>query len=231
MTENDAPNPKDDLFGEALLDLYHGEAKESFYIVSEGVEEPLDLAFYLSDRVRSVEAKALSHAVGRILDIGCGAGRVMAYLQALGHDVVGIDIDAKLVELCRKRGLTRVSVSSYEQLTDVGTFETLLLMDRNIGMGGNTEGLLKLFELCHDLCCPQGLLIFDSVEVPPEYANPTPGVSEKRLRYKYGASEGPEFGWIHINDMNAKRILADAGWTARQVYREGGEYSVVASRA
>jgi SAM-dependent methyltransferase len=231
MTKNDADNPKNNLFGEALLDLYHGEAKESFYIVSEGVEETLDLAFYLSDRVRSVEAKALSHTFGRVLDIGCGAGRVMAYLQALGHDVVGIDIDPKLVELCRKRGLTRAFVSSYEDLTHLGTFDTLLLMGRNIGMAGNTEGLLKLFVLCHAVCCPQGLLIFDSYEVPPEYANPTEGVSERRLRYKYGASEGPEFGWIHINEMNSKRILADAGWSARHVYRDGEGYSIVASRA
>ncbi len=33
----------------------------------------------------------------RILDAGCGPGRVGAYLFGVGHDVVGVDADAKLI--------------------------------------------------------------------------------------------------------------------------------------
>ncbi len=230
MTECNASRPGDNLLGEALLDLYHWESKGEFYIVAEGREEPLDLAFYLSDRVRPHEAKALSHATGRILDIGCGAGKVMAHLRGLGHDVVGIDIDAKLVALCAKRGLTRVSVASYDRLTKLGRFDTLLLMGRSIGMAGTAEGLLNLFGLCRSACSPGGLLILDSLEVLLEHANRAAGVCERLLRYEYGIREGPEFGWIHISEANVKRILADTGWTVGPVYREGEEYSIVASR-
>ena len=34
----------------------------------------------------------------RVLDAGCGPGRVGGFLHALGHDVVGVDIDPELIE-------------------------------------------------------------------------------------------------------------------------------------
>ncbi|GAC58214.1 hypothetical protein GOHSU_35_00090 [Gordonia hirsuta DSM 44140 = NBRC 16056] len=34
----------------------------------------------------------------RILDAGCGPGRVGAYLHSVGHDVVGVDVDPALIE-------------------------------------------------------------------------------------------------------------------------------------
>lgn len=33
----------------------------------------------------------------RILDAGCGPGRVGAYLASVGHEVVGVDVDPKLI--------------------------------------------------------------------------------------------------------------------------------------
>lgn len=41
---------------------------------------------------------ALTKRESRILDAGCGPGRVGAQLAALGHEVVGVDIDPVLIE-------------------------------------------------------------------------------------------------------------------------------------
>lgn len=38
------------------------------------------------------EKKALRYVKGRILDIGCGAGRISLHLQNKGYDVLSIDI-------------------------------------------------------------------------------------------------------------------------------------------
>lgn len=37
----------------------------------------------------------------RILDAGCGPGRLDGYLHARGHDVVGVDVDAHLIDVAR----------------------------------------------------------------------------------------------------------------------------------
>lgn len=46
------------------------------------------------------EARLVDAMVGRgsrILDAGCGPGRVGGYLHTVGHDVVGVDVDPKLI--------------------------------------------------------------------------------------------------------------------------------------
>lgn len=38
----------------------------------------------------------------RVMDAGCGAGRNAGYLHAVGHDVVGVDVDPALIEAARQ---------------------------------------------------------------------------------------------------------------------------------
>ncbi|MER7149156.1 class I SAM-dependent methyltransferase [Streptomyces xanthochromogenes] len=39
----------------------------------------------------------------RVLDAGCGTGRVMIRLAELGYDCVGVDLDASMLEVARER--------------------------------------------------------------------------------------------------------------------------------
>lgn len=51
------------------------------------------------------EARLVDAMVGRgarIIDAGCGTGRVGGYLAAVGHQVVGVDIDPALIEAARQ---------------------------------------------------------------------------------------------------------------------------------
>lgn len=41
----------------------------------------------------------------RVLDVGCGKGRLAQALQALGHAVTGIDLDAEAIEAAQARGV------------------------------------------------------------------------------------------------------------------------------
>ncbi|OBI85756.1 class I SAM-dependent methyltransferase [Mycobacterium asiaticum] len=50
----------------------------------------------LAGEARLIDAVAPRHA--RILDAGCGPGRLGGYLAATGHDVVGVDVDPVLIE-------------------------------------------------------------------------------------------------------------------------------------
>lgn len=50
----------------------------------------------LAGEARFVDAMAPRAA--RVLDAGCGPGRVGGYLASAGHDVVGVDVDPALIE-------------------------------------------------------------------------------------------------------------------------------------
>lgn len=64
-------------------------------------------AAQVADRYESIENGLAEHfersfpAGGRILDVGCGSGRDMAYLHTLGRDVYGVDATAELVDLAQ----------------------------------------------------------------------------------------------------------------------------------
>lgn len=53
----------------------------------------------LDGEARFVDAMAPRHA--RILDAGCGPGRVGGRLARLGHEVIGVDIDPALIDAAR----------------------------------------------------------------------------------------------------------------------------------
>ncbi|MFT3715784.1 MAG: class I SAM-dependent methyltransferase [Gordonia sp. (in: high G+C Gram-positive bacteria)] len=54
----------------------------------------------LDGEARFIDAMVPRRA--RILDAGCGPGRVGAYLYGVGHQVVGVDVDPKLIAAARQ---------------------------------------------------------------------------------------------------------------------------------
>jgi SAM-dependent methyltransferase len=73
---------------------------------------------------RPVERRAIRYVRGRVLDVGCGAGRAMLHLQKRGLEVVGIDNSPAVMEACRLRGATNAHVMPIDRVSlDLGTFE------------------------------------------------------------------------------------------------------------
>ncbi len=62
---------------------------------------------YATRSLRPPEVVLLLHyadaLAGRVLELGCGAGRITGYLGARGGDVLGIDISPAMVDHCRRR--------------------------------------------------------------------------------------------------------------------------------
>ena len=62
---------------------------------------------------------------GAIVDVGCGRGEMLEVLRDAGHEIVGIDLDENMVEVCRTKGLPvlRGDGSSWLELCDRGTLK------------------------------------------------------------------------------------------------------------
>ncbi|GAA0927569.1 class I SAM-dependent methyltransferase [Virgisporangium aurantiacum] len=105
----------------------------------DGFVGATDASRYISgvDSWSPQEAAVLPHARGRVLDVGCGAGRHMIALRDRGLEVHGVDPSAGAVAVCRDRGLD-VSLGDIDRLP-AGPFDTLLLFGNNLGLLGSPE--------------------------------------------------------------------------------------------
>jgi SAM-dependent methyltransferase len=103
---------------------------------------PMDAGRW-SAKADATDNSLLDGAVGPVLDIGCGPGRMVRAALDRGLFAVGVDVSPTAVRIALAAGLTVVNRSVFEQIPLEGTWGTLLLIDGNIGIGGNPEALLR----------------------------------------------------------------------------------------
>lgn len=84
----------------------------------------------------------LERCTGPTLDLGCGPGRLVAALGELGVPVLGIDCSQRAVRECRDRGGAAMRCDLFAPLPDEGRWDHVLLVDGNIGIGGDPTKLL-----------------------------------------------------------------------------------------
>ena len=141
------------------------------------------------------EQRVLDETVGPALDVGCGPGRHLVALAERRVFSLGIDISPVFVDVARRRGVNVVERSIFDHVPGAGRWRTALLLDGNIGIGGDPVALL---ERIGDLVAPHGRLI---VEIE------THDVVDRVIvvRAETAHSAGPWFRWTTVGPS---RLLA-----------------------
>ncbi len=172
------------------------------------------------------EQTALGWARGRVLDIGCGAGRHALHLQEQGLDVVGADISPRAVAVCRERGLQDTRVLDIAQVSrDTGPWDTILLLGANLGLTGSAAGARTLLARLDETCTVGARIIAESrdpggisdpIHTAYQEANERrgrlPGQLTLRIRYKQFVT--PWFDYLFVAKQELERLLEGTGWRA-----------------
>ena len=168
--------------------------------------------------------EVITHACGKVLDIGCGAGRHSLYLQKRGFDVVGIDNSPLAIETCRRRGLRKTQVLSITKVTSrLGTFDTILALGNNFGLFGSFKRARWLLRRFRKATSEKGKILTDSTD-PYQFELPEnleyhelnrkkgrmPGQSRIRLRYRKYMT--PWFDYLLVSKEEMEKILENTGW-------------------
>ncbi len=234
--------PHQDAFGRMLLDHLRGRPRRAVLERDDGMVECLGPAFYFSGRRQwpAHQRKALRLARGRVLDVGCGAGRVALHFQAKGRPAAGIDNSPLAVQVCRERGLRQVHLMSLTQLSRrVGVFDTLVLFGGNFGLvenprrarwllrrlGGMTTDRARILTECRDPYPTD-----DPVHLAYHRRNRRAGRmgGRVRIRVRYRQLATPWFDWLLVSKDELRAILAATGWrVGRFIDAPGATYVAV----
>ena len=162
----------------------------------------------------SEDERLLDRAVGPVLDIGCGPGRHVLALARRGVDCLGIDVTPSAVRLARSRGATVVEGSIFGPVPGGRMWATALLLDGNIGIGGDPVALLARVT---SVIRPGGRILV-------ELGAPGTGGGCGRARVEHNAVTGPWFGWTVVDAASIDGAASQAGVNLTSAWFAGGRW-------
>jgi len=181
----------------------------TWLVDDRGISQRLPLPRWYGPAEPSLRA-LLDRCAGPALDIGCGPGRAAAELASRGLVALGIDTCAAAVRLARDRGAAALHRSVFAPLPGEGRWQHALLLDGNIGIGGDPVALLRR---CGQLLRPGGTVL---VEID------APGTGLWRGTARLGP--GPVFAWARLGTEALEPVAARAGLTVRTLREHDGRW-------
>lgn len=221
-----------DLFGRALLDFFDGADVEVGIERDDGYVESERISWYFRQykEFAECEKKALTHAKGRVLDIGVGAGRVALHLQDEGLDVLGLDTSDSAIEVSRRRGVRSLrKMSACELALDKTSFDTAIAFGNNFGLCGAPDRVEGMLRALRRVLTRDGVFLAASIDP----VNTTKaehlryhGTNIARgrlpghvtLRHRYSGQVGEWFDLLLARPSDMSSLCDRAGWRIEKLY-------------
>ncbi len=239
-----------DAMGHMLYDFFMHPNDEIFETIERAdgyIDSSPDVGFYFAPFAKwpAYEQAAMQCAIhGRVLDLGCGAGRVALYFQEQGCEVVGIDISPLAVEVCRLRGMKDARVLPVTRVgPELGRFDTIIMAGNNWGLVANPHRARWLLRRFYAMTSPEARIIAESRDV---YATQNlmhlahqawnrergrmSGQIRMRVRYQFYTSQW--FDYLMVSKSEMEQILAGTGWKVQEYFdgQDGSSYTAVIGR-
>jgi len=225
-------NDKQDAYGHQLYDCFRGQNVVEVVERDDGfIDSSTSLPkYYLAEykNWQPHEKDAMRYAKGRILDIGCGGGRISLYFQRKGLDILGIDVSPLAIKVCKLRGLRKARVMSITEVSPrLGRFDTILMIGNNFGLFANPNRARRLLRQFYHSTTPNALIIAESndpyqTREPFHLAYHTRNrregkmAGELTIRVRYKKYTTPWFDYLIVSKKEMKRILEGTGWRIKR---------------
>jgi SAM-dependent methyltransferase len=162
-------------------------------------------------RADHADMSVLRRCTGAVLDIGCGPGRLVAALAGLGVPALGVDTSPAAISRTRGAGGAALQRSVFDPLPGEGRWQSILLLDGNIGIGGDPSRLLARIR---ELLAPDGVL----------YVEASPAEVEERTEVRLDdgtgtGGQGPAFLWARLGREALRERADGAGWSVVEEWR------------
>jgi SAM-dependent methyltransferase len=222
----------EDAFGQHLLDAVAGSAGEAQLERDDGSIGPaMAAADFLLPYTEwaPAERQVFDQIRGRVLDVGCGAGRHSLEAQNRGLEVVAIDISPGAVAVSRSRGVRDVRLLPMAKVDErLGTFDSVLMMCGNFGLAGSAGETERWLRRMHRLTSPRGRILLDTVDpyvdadaqflaymARNRARGALPG--QVTIRIRHGERVTPWLDLILVSESELTELARRAGWRVGQI--------------
>lgn len=238
-----------DAFGQLLLARYNNETDSAELIERDDgfIDFGSERGLYFSEYKKwsPLEKRAIKHARGKVLDIGCGAGRHSLYLQQKGFDVTGIDNSPGAIKVSKLRGVKKALLRPLADIDKFkpNSFDTILMLGNNFGLFGDAGNARLLLEKMHRITTSDARIIAgtrdpyktkDRDHLEYHKLNKKRGrmPGQLRIRVRYRKTVGEWFDYLLVSREEMKNILADTNWQITEFIEEpeSGNYFAVISK-
>ena len=235
-----------DIFGLALRYFYVDKCKVELLVErDDGYSSLDDVSKYFStyEYWRRCERLAIQHAKGRVLDIGCGAGRHSLYLISKGFEVYSIDISPCALEVALRRGVPNPVLMDMNRLGfRDGIFNTIVLLGGGLGLAGKLDDIKKFLSYVRKLLCSNGVLIgssadpfktLDARHIRYHERNRRRGIypGTVKIRLAMNSLRSPWFYYTLLDPKTLQKICNETGWKIIKKYEDDYYYAVVLAKA
>ncbi len=137
-----------------------------------------------------------------------------AALLERGIVALGIDLTPQLVEAARVRGVDALQRCVFGPVPASGRWRTVLLLDGNVGIGGDPVALLRRVL---ELLSSDGRVL---IEMAP------PGASQaaERAHVEIAGDLGPSFGWQTVGADRLAHHAVAAGMLVERAWSDEGRW-------
>jgi len=186
----------------------------------------------------SWDKKILDNLIeGNVLDIGCGTGKHVIYLEKLGYNVQGIDKSEGAIKI-GKNLKRRVECLDFWSLLEDSKYDNIVLMDCTVGFIETPLNLNKFFKKIQKITSISSRLILTSVDwrytkdakhykyVQYNIRNKRyPGITNLRLKDNLFIGEWFEWLWLDMDLLIEFARLY--GFYPRWMDTNGSKYAIV----
>jgi len=233
-----------DVFGRMVHAYYRNELVEQpVYRRDDGDVSPAQCAWYFADAEEwgAFDREGIARSRGTVLDVGCGVGRALLWLDERGHETIGVDASPLAVAVARDRGTTTVLGDMKRLPVAADAVDTALFVGTHVGAVGSRAGLRDLLDELDRVLRPGGRIVADLYdprrverdELRSYLADRwrAPGVATRRFRLEYDGDVGPWRTLLLCTPDALERIVDPAGWTCVSLHwGEGTRYYFVLER-